>query len=44
VKSLGNEKAASGEAGLAIIGALIKDSWTDFKLEKVEPYNHNTAM
>jgi len=44
VKSLGNEKAASGEAGLAIIGALIKDSWTDFKLEKVEPYNHNTAI
>ncbi len=44
LKSLGKEKEASGEAGLSVIGALIKDSWTDFKLEKVEPYNHNTAM
>jgi len=43
VKSLKSEKEASGE-GAAVIGALIKDKWIDFELEKIEPYNHNTSI
>jgi hypothetical protein len=38
------EKKATGEAGAGVVQALIKNNWVDFKLEKVEPYNHNTNM
>lgn len=38
------EKKAIGLPGASPVEALIKNSWVDFKLEKVEPYNHNTKM
>lgn len=38
------EKKATGEAGTGVVKALIKNNWVDLKLEKVEPYNHNTNM
>jgi hypothetical protein len=38
------ERKAMGNPGAAPVEALIKNSWVDFKLEKVEPYNHNTKM
>ncbi|ORY31302.1 hypothetical protein BCR39DRAFT_494109 [Naematelia encephala] len=43
VKSLVAEKKASDE-GLGALGVLIKDAWTPFTLEKVEPYNHNSKI
>lgn len=38
------EKKALGNPGSAPVEALVKNSWVDFKLEKIEPYNHNTKM
>lgn len=38
------ERKAMGNPGAAPVEALIKNSWVDFKLEKVEPYNHNTKI
>ncbi|GHJ85193.1 hypothetical protein NliqN6_1595 [Naganishia liquefaciens] len=38
------EKKATGEAGAGVVQALVKNNWVDFKLEKVEPYNHNTNI
>lgn len=36
------EKKAIGKPDSTM--ALIKNSWVDFKLEKVEGYNHNSKM
>ncbi|KAJ9109257.1 hypothetical protein QFC21_000586 [Naganishia friedmannii] len=39
-----SEKKAMGESGAGVVAALVKNNWVDFKLEKVEPYNHNTNV
>ncbi|KAI5451977.1 hypothetical protein NCC49_001276 [Naganishia albida] len=38
------EKKATGQPGAGVVTALIKNNWVDLKLEKVEPYNHNTNI
>jgi hypothetical protein len=38
------ERKAIGLPGAAPVEALIKNNWVDFKLERIEPYNHNTKV